>query len=523
MSRYLFLSLLITFQFLNAQDSPSGQSSTSTEDETLDADQFKILLDSIDNQDPDLQRMAVKGKEGKVHYELLDEAAAARFDSIWMSRLMAEDLFDSITNMVQSLDYNSKEALMVPTDTLKKRLAILDAKTPFNIEYNTSLESVINMYLRRHKPTMERLMGLTEFYFPTFEQALDKKNMPLELKYLSIVESAMRPRAKSPVGATGIWQFMFPTAKLYGLDVSSYVDERMDPLRSTEAATSYLTTLYDVFEDWDLALAAYNSGPGNVTKAMRRSGSQNYWNLRRYLPRETAGYLPAFLATLYIFEYANEHGYKPKKPEYNYFQTDTVHVKSMITLEQVSKYTGVDIEQLQFLNPSYKMDIIPFVEDKKYALRLPKQAMGKFVTNEDAIYQVTSEELKRKEATLPQYVETPERIVYRVKNGDYLGKVASKYGVGVSQLKRWNNLRSTNLKIGQRLVIYPTRPVASASSGSRNNQAGSSGNKTYVVQSGDSLWTIAKKFPGVTTKNLQVWNDISGTSLKPGQTLVVSK
>lgn len=521
MIRYIFFFALLSFQFVNGQDSLVVQIDKNNAD-LLDSDQFMILLDSVDKINPDLQRIIVKKDDNRMRYELMDTESAARFDSIWMSRLMTEDLFDSITNMVQTLDYNTKEALIVPTDTLKKRLAILDSKTPFNVEYNASLESVINMYLRRHKPAMERLMGLTEFYFPAFEQALDKKDMPLELKYLSIVESAMRPRAKSPVGATGIWQFMFTTAKLYGLDVSSYVDERMDPLRSTEAATSYLTTLYDIFEDWDLALAAYNSGPGNVTKAMRRSGSENYWNLRHYLPRETAGYVPAFLATLYIFEYAEEHGYKPERPTYNYFETDTVHVKKMITLDQVSQYTDVPLEQLQFLNPSYKLDIIPYVKDKNYALRLPKRALGKFVTNENAIYQITSDELARKEATLPKYIEAPERIVYRVKSGDYLGKIASKYNVGVSELKRWNNLKSTSLRIGQRIIIYPSGPVSSASTSTKTSK-NSSGKSTYVVQSGDSLWTIAKKFPGVSTKNLQVWNDISGTSLKPGQTLVVSK
>ena len=196
-------------------------------------------------------------------------------------------------------------------------------------------------------------MERSEYYFPMFEKELDNHNIPLEIKYLAIVESALKPRAKSRVGATGLWQFMFATGKQFGLNVSSYVDERSDPIKSTEAACKYLASLYRIYGDWDLALAAYNSGPGNVTKAIRRSGGyKNYWNIRRHLPRETAGYLPAFLATTYIFEYAEEHGFQPNKHEITYIETDTIRVKKMISLDQVAEVTGIKIEELQFLNPS---------------------------------------------------------------------------------------------------------------------------------------------------------------------------
>jgi len=217
-----------------------------------------------------------------------------------------------------------------------------------------------------------------------FEKELDNYDIPLEVKYLSIVESALKPRAKSRVGATGLWQFMFATGRQFGLDVSSYVDERSDPIKSTEAASKYLASLYKIFGDWDLALAAYNSGPGNVTKAIRRSGGYtNYWNIRPHLPWETAGYLPAFLATMYIFEYAEAHGFQPNKTEIAYLETDTVHVKQMITLDQVSELTGINIEELQFLNPSYKLDIIPFIKNENYTLRLPREHIGGFVNNEE--------------------------------------------------------------------------------------------------------------------------------------------
>ena len=303
---------------------------------------------------------------------------------------------------------------------------------------------------------MERMLTASQFYFPMFEQELDSYNIPLEIKYLAIVESALNPRARSRVGATGLWQFMYSTGKMYKLDVSSYVDERRDPIASTKAACAYLSRLYDIFGDWDLALAAYNSGPGNVNKAIRRSGGyKNYWNIRRNLPRETAGYVPAFLATMYLFEYAEEHGLKIRKAERPYFETDTIHVKSLITFDQISELVGVGVKELEVLNPSYKLNIIPYVKGKNYALRLPKEAMGKFVNNETAIYAHVTEELKKKEKPLPQLVKADNRIRYKVRSGDYLGKIAERYGVGVSQIKRWNGLRSNNLRIGQRLTIFP--------------------------------------------------------------------
>jgi membrane-bound lytic murein transglycosylase D len=344
------------------------------------------------------------------------------------------------------------------------------------------------------------------------------------MKYLSIVESALKPKAKSRVGATGLWQFMFTTGKEYGLDVSSYVDERSDPIKSTKAAAEYLSTLYRIFGDWDLALAAYNSGPGNVNKAIRRSGGyKNYWNIRPNLPRETAGYVPAFLATMYIFEFAEEHGFKPERPPFQLIQTDTVHVKQMITLDQVAETTGVNIEELEFLNPSYKLEIIPKLKDKTYALRLPREAIGVFTTNEEQIYAFAKAEFDKREKPLPEFVNVDTKIRYRVRSGDYLGRIARRYGVRVSQIKRWNGLRSNNLQIGQRLTIYPRKPVTTSTPKASNNTKTVKGKKTYTVQSGDSLWSIAQKFSGVSVQNLKDWNDISGNKLKIGMTLIVSE
>ena len=454
---------------------------------------------------------------------LKDDEFVAGIDEKWLEELYSNSLYDTIYASVSDLDYSEIDYPELPTDTLKKRLQKLNAKTPFNIEYNPALESVIKRFLKDRRQSLERLLGLSHFYFPMFEYELDKYDLPLEIKYLAIVESALKPRAKSRVGATGLWQFMFTTGKMYGLDVSSYVDERSDPVKSTEAAAKYLAKLYEIFGDWDLALAAYNSGPGNVTKAIRRSGGyENYWNIRNYLPRETAGYLPAFLATMYIFEYADEHGFNKQKPMFNYVETDTIRVKQMITLDQVSEVTGVNIEALQFLNPSYKLDIIPYIEDENYVLRLPKEAIGVFVSNEETIYAFAQSEFDKREKPLPQFFEEDTKTRYTVRTGDYLGKIARKFGVRVNDIKRWNGLRSNNIRAGQRLTIYIRSP-RSTTAQTNSNESSLGEVKVYIVRQGDSLWSIAQKFPGVSVQNIKDWNGISGNKLKPGMKLKVSK
>jgi membrane-bound lytic murein transglycosylase D len=278
------------------------------------------------------------------------------------------------------------------------------------------------------------------------------------MKYLAIVESALDTKAKSYVGATGLWQFMYTTGLQYNLKVSSYVDERQNPVRATEAACKYLSDLYKIFQDWDLVLAAYNSGPGNVLKAIKRSGGhKNYWNIRPYLPTETANYVPAFYATMYLFEYQNEHNLIPEKPLIRHFETDTIQVKQLVTFEQIAAKTNLNFEMIQFLNPSYKLEIIPFIEGKNYALRLPRKNTLRFIENEKNIYELANTEAANREKPLPKYFELGKRIRYKVRSGDYLGKIANKFGVRVSDLKKWNRLKSTSLKIGQRLTVYPKR------------------------------------------------------------------
>ncbi len=522
----------ITFLLFNAltafsqvKDSVSLQANKTIDTVLAQTEQF--LKDSIIDGQPKTVK-AIEAKPDSLDIKnLKDNELALELDEKWLEELYSNALFDTIYKSVTELTYEEVDYPELPTDTLKARLKELDARTPFNVEYNPSLESVIKSYLKHRRKHLQKLMTLSAFYFPMFERELDLYDIPLEVKYLAIVESALKPRAKSRVGATGLWQFMFATGKMYGLDVSSYVDERSDPIKSTEAAAKYLAKLYEIFGDWDLALAAYNSGPGNVTKAIRRSGGyKNYWNIRHNLPRETAGYLPAFLANMYIFEYAEQHGFKKYKPELAYFETDTVRVKQMITLDQVSEVTGTPIEELQFLNPSYKLDIIPFIKDENYSLRLPRDVIGAFVTNEDTIYAYAKAEFDKREKPMPQLIEANQSVRYRVKSGDYLGKISRMYGVRVSDIKRWNGLRSNNLKIGQRLTIFPRKPNVSAPTpqvASKKPTPISGKVLTYTVQSGDSLWSISQKFSGVSVQNIKDWNGISGNKLKPGMKLKISK
>ena len=487
----------------------------------------KLITDSLTQKSFRFSKEITTQKDSTFLQKVEDDLLAAQVDEKWLEELYSNSLYDTIYNSVTDISFEEVEYPELSTDVLKSRLKELSAKTPFNVEYNPGLESVIKSYLKNRRETIQRLINLSAFYFPMFERELDIYDLPLEIKYLSIVESALKPRAKSRVGATGLWQFMYNTGKMYGLDVSSYVDERSDPIKSTEAAAKYLSKLYEIFGDWDLALAAYNSGPGNVTKAIRRSGGyQNYWNIRHNLPRETAGYLPAFLATMYIFEYAEEHGFKKPKPELAYFETDTIHVKQMITLDQVSEVTGVEIEELQFLNPSYKLDIIPYIKDENYVLRLPRTVIGDFVTNEDQIYTLAKAEFDKREKPLPQFFEAESKTTYKVRSGDFLGKIARQYGVRVSQIKQWNGLRSNDLKIGQRLTLYPNKPRGNSVATTnvvKSSKTVSAKGLIYTVKSGDTLWGIAQKFPGVSADNIKEWNGISGSKLKPGMKLKISK
>ena len=430
--------------------------------------QARHVIDSIKLQKsisqrvgpPDSLSVNTPLREGLL--QLRDDNKVLKYDKKWLEELSNRSLFPLMQSDVESTPTGTVSYDELPTEVLKERLEKLNQKSLFNIEYNPVLEQVIKSFLKNRRSSLERLMSLSDYYFPMFEQEMSNQKIPLEIKYLAIIESALNPKARSHAGATGLWQFMYATGKSYGLEVNNYVDERSDPIRATKAAAKYLNELYKIFGDWDLVLAAYNSGPGNVTKAIRRSGGKtNYWNLRPYLPKETAGYVPAFLATLYIFEYAKEHGFKPQKRANHLFETDTIRVKQAVPFKDIAEITGMDVQDIQFFNPSYQLDIVPYVEGRNYAIRLPISEIGKFVANEEAIYSYLNEEKAKREKPLPEVMKGDQysakagkKVVYTVKKGDNLGKIASRNGVSISNLKRWNRIKGKNVRVGQRLVIY---------------------------------------------------------------------
>jgi len=441
-----------------------------------------------------------------------------RIDSLWYESYRIKDN-DSVWLYNDTLPF-------VATDTFdrvlfKERILELNARSPVEIVYHPALERTVRQMLR-NKKRLEKLFGLAEYYyFPMFEEELAKENVPLEIKILPIVESALNPTAVSPAGAAGLWQFMYHTGKRYGLEMTSYLDERFSPELSTRAAVRHLKDLYTLFKDWNLVLAAYNSGAGNVTRAMRRSGGySNYWNLRLYLPRETANYVPLFLAYWYLYEYRDEYGIKPQKPAYDYILTDTVTVKKHVSFEQLSRVFPVSEEELTFLNPAYKLKIIPYVKEKNYVLRLPYDVAQLFAKYENDFYAAVEKDWNKKEKPLPKFYTLPDYVIYTVKPGDYLGKIARRYGTTVSKIKKWNGLKSSRIRVGQKLKIYTTRyhtPTAKMSASSSQKAY-----FYYTVKKGDTLWDISRRY-NVTVRDLMRWNNRKSKTLTPGEKLKIYK
>ncbi len=335
---------------------------------------------------------------------------------------------------------------------LIEQLELLNKQSLFQIQHNPTLERYIRVFLKDRRESLSKLMDKSIYYFPIFEKYLDKYDLPLEIKYLAIVESALQPDAISPSGAKGLWQFMYNTGKEYNLDVNSYIDDRFDPLKSTEAACQYLSKLYKTFNDWDLALAAYNSGPTNVKKAITRSGGKtNYWEIRKYLPEETRGYLPAFYATYYIFEYAETHKLTSQKSDLSYIEIDTIHIKNELSFSSIQKHIPIKRELLKSLNPQYKKELIPFSNNEKYVLTLPAALVSHFVINEKSIYNSMSLSIKTFESSA--IIKVNKNNSHIVQNGENLNSIAKKYKISLDQLKKWNGLQTDFLIEGQRLVI----------------------------------------------------------------------
>jgi membrane-bound lytic murein transglycosylase D len=446
---------------------------------------------------------------------------------------------------------------IIPDSVYIERLYKLPTVVPMS--YNKVVKQWIRFY-SKNTASRRYLLGISEYYQPFFEQILDKYNLPLELSYLPIIESALNPRARSHSGAVGLWQFMYPTGKMYGLEINSYVDERMDVLKSTEAAARYLRDMYKIFGDWTLSIAAYNSGAGNVKKAIRRSGGKtDFWEIYPYLPRETRGYIPAYIAALYSMNYYKEHQIMPKKIEMDML-TDTVYVNKKLNLRQVSDYLKIDYDELALLNPQYKLDIIPG-NFKPYPLRLPFDKVSDFLNSEEEIYkykdsiylneQVTLISPSKSDRPYTDYNYTPpstngkKKLHYTVKSGDTYSNIAEWYDCSVNDLKYWNRTQSTKLQIGQKISVWvPAKKythyqkINSMSSEqkektnipTKNNKPIVKPDKTkyvvYKMKSGDNLWSISKKYEGVSANDIQKINGFSDDDvrgLKVGQEIIIKK
>ena len=342
--------------------------------------------------------------------------------------------------------------LELDTAVMKSRMAILDMSSELDLQWNIVSHNRVALYVSKRKRGLGTMLGRAPAFFPLFEEMLDRSSLPLELKYLPIVESALNPEARSPAGARGLWQFMYYTAKAEGLRIDSYIDERKDPQRSTEAACNHLKKLYRIYDDWYLALAAYNAGGGNVNKAIRRSGGKtNYWEVRPFLPRETRNYVPNFLAVVYLMEYHAEYGIVPRNILPGYVEMDSVHVEGPLRFDQIAALTLMSESELAVMNPMFRQKVIPG-PGEKWAVRVPNESVAVFIAREAEMRLINPE-------LTPEIKYEPEPIFYRVKSGDVLGTIAERHGVSVRKIKDWNGLNSSNIRIGQRLIIHgdPTK------------------------------------------------------------------
>lgn len=459
--------------------------------------------------------------------------------NIWYLHRQAKNIREGNYDM-DSVKFTSN----VPDKVFIERLSRMNSF--ITLPYNETVRNYIILYAEKMPAKMSKMLALASYYFPIFEETLAKYGMPDELKYMAVIESALNPVAVSRAGAKGMWQFMYTTAKNYGLIINSYVDERLDPFKAADAAARYMYDSYRIFGDWNLAISSYNCGAGNVNKAIRRcGGSKDFWSVYDYLPRETRGYVPAFVGAMYAFTYYKEHGIVPDQIQMP-AHLDTFQIRRMLHFQQIHDLTGISVEELRNLNPQYIHDIIPGNE-REYILRLPLKYSGKFIEVEDSVYTHRAKELFSP-STLQNVAASGSaassgKITYRVKSGDYLGRIASRYHVTVAQLKKWNHLRSNNLRVGQVLVIYgkgsapapassaapakskPAEPQKTVQTSAKPVQvnAGDSGTGTvYVVKQGDTLYSIARQYPGVSADDIMKYNGIT-SAIKPGMKIKIPK
>lgn len=431
-----------------------------------------------------------------------------------------------------------------------------DAEEVLDLSYNNIVKKYIQMYTERRRGQVEVMLGLSAYYFPIFEETLDKYDMPLEIKYLAIIESALNPTARSRVGANGLWQFMYGTAKSLKLEITSFVDERRDPLKATDAAARYLQTLHDIYGDWHLAIAAYNCGPGNVNRAIRRSGGKtNYWEIYYRLPRETRGYVPAYIAATYAFKYHKEHNLIPQYPEIA-LSVDTVMIDDYLHFNQVAANIDISKEQLRVLNPMYRRDVIPAKKTKLYPLVLPNDKIMDFVDKDTTVFAyernkyfpnntLMNPTTSNSKYFTPVDIKGKAKVIYSVKSGDNVGFISSWFKVRASDLRYWNNIHRDIIRIGQKLAIYvPESQKAkydkvnsmtfaqkqasigkSAKPATKKVQKPLDPNYVYhTVKRGDTIWEIAQKYAGISSDEIMRLNNLKNDrGLYIGQKLKIKR
>ena len=555
-------------------------------------DKRPVRAEAIPDTIPSAEEMVPADEPEKSIRDLpvfTDEVYELRLEQNIDSLLNVYYINQSLESMVDDAAFEIHDSLVpdFPDSVYIERLG--NIPSVIDLSYNRLVKNYINVYTKKRRDQVRYMLAVSDFYFPIFEQVFDLYDVPYELKYLAIIESALNPRAVSRAGAVGTWQFMYSTARSYGLRINSLVDERKDYLASTHAAAKFLKNLYRIYGDWTLALAAYNCGPGNVNKAIRRSGGKrDFWEIYYYLPRETRGYVPAFIAATYAMNYYPEH-YLGKKPIEIELHTDTIMISEKLHLQQVSEVLNIPVKQLRDLNPQYRYDIIPATSSQRYSLAIPVTQVSAFIDLQDSImaYKDSVFFNKEKMITSPSSVNSRyqvdlpadkyDKLYYTVKSGDNVGYIADWYDVRTSDLRYWNNIRRNLIRSGQRLTIYKPkgksarykeldnmtfsqkqqfagRTVSNIASGSSSASAstastvspGSAGSSAsggaapstgtgaggdddgdfiyYTVRTGDTLWDIAKKYPGVSDTDISRWNNLSNSNrIKPGQKIRIRK
>jgi membrane-bound lytic murein transglycosylase D len=419
-----------------------------------------LMSPAVFAQSPDSKNDASTPKtEAQI---LSNDPIVAMLDSL--VKLNSRIRYNSINTAIPNSKLAASEIPAYTSEDLRNRLKKI--ASPISLDYNEQVKAYIDLYAVRKRELTATIIGLSQLYFPLFEQMLDQQGLPLEFKYLAVIESALNPLAVSKCGATGLWQFMYETGRQYKLDINSYVDERKDPHASTMAACQYFKNMYSIYHDWLLVIAAYNCGPGNVNRAIARSGGKkSFWEISKYLPQETRGYVPAFIAVNYVLHYSNEHNITPVQPAMSFFEVDTVLINHTLSFDQISSFIDVPVPVLQYLNPSYKKNIIPYTTQAQ-KLRLPANKASVFAANSNLIYKkVIEQEMMALTPVTPNineanalfdFVTKETRIVHIVKRKENMIAIARMNKCSLAEIKEWNHLKNNKVHNGQKLILYAT-------------------------------------------------------------------